>query len=119
MKSWLQNNDVEMYSTHNKGKSAVPKSFIRTLKDSIYKYMTAISKNVYINKLSDIVNKYNNTCHSIIKMKSTDVESSTYIHFGMENNDKHPKFKLKKRTNQAEFSVEKVIKRKGDKLYVK
>ena len=97
MKWQLQNNDVEMYSTHNKEKSVVPKSFIRTLKDSIYKHMTSISKNMYINKLSDIVNKYNNTCHSTIKVKSTDVKSSTYIHFGIESNDKHPKFKLKKK----------------------
>ena len=93
----MQNNDVEMHSTHNKGKSVVPKSFIRTLKDSIYKHMTSISKNTYINKLSDIVNKYSNTCYSTIKVKSTDVKSSTYIHFGIENNDKHPKFKLKKK----------------------
>ena len=48
-----------MYSTHNEGKSVVPERFIRTLKNKIYKYMTSLSKNVYINKLDDIVNKYN------------------------------------------------------------
>ena len=61
MKSWLQDNDIEIYSANNKGKSFVSERFIRTLKNKIYKYMTSISKNVYINKLDDIVNKYNNT----------------------------------------------------------
>ena len=52
-------NDIEMYSTHNEGKSVVAERFIRTLKNKIYKYMTSISKNVYIDKLDDIKNKYN------------------------------------------------------------
>ena len=55
-KKWLKDNDIEMYSVHNEGKSVVAERFIRTLKNKIYKYMTAISKNVYINKLDDIVN---------------------------------------------------------------
>ena len=42
-------------------------------------YMTSISKNVYIDKLHDIVNKYNNSYHSTIKLKLTDVKSNTYI----------------------------------------
>ena len=50
-----------MYSTHNEGKSVVAERFIRTLKDKIYKYMTSISKNVYIDKLDDTLNKYNST----------------------------------------------------------
>ena len=54
-------NDIEMYSSRNKGKSVVAERFIRTLKDKIYNYMTSISKNVYIDKLDDIVNKSNNT----------------------------------------------------------
>ena len=57
MKSWLLVNNIEMYSMYNKGKSVVAESFIRILKDKIYKYMTSVSKNVYINKLDDIVNK--------------------------------------------------------------
>ena len=61
-----------MFSTHNEGKSVVAKRFIRTLKNKIYHYMTSISKNVYIDKLNDIVNKYNNTYHSTIKMKPVD-----------------------------------------------
>ena len=58
-----------MYSIHNEGKSVVAERFIRTIKNKIYKYMTSISKNVYIDKLDDIVNEYNNTYHRTIKMK--------------------------------------------------
>ena len=75
-----------MYSIHNKGISVVPERFIRTLKNKIYKYMTSISKRVYIDKLRGIINKYNNTYHSTIKMKPLDVKSNTYIDFNKENN---------------------------------
>ena len=176
MKSWLVKNDIEMYSTHNEGKSVIAERFIRTLKNKIYKYMTSLSRNVYIDKLDDIVNKYNNTYHSTIKIKPVDVKSNTYIESSKEINNKNPKFKIgdtvritkyknafakgytpnwseedfvikkikntvpwtyvindingeeivgtfyKKewqKTNQKEFRVEKVIKTKGDKLYVK
>ena len=61
MTSWLEKNDIEIYSTHNEEKSVVAERFIRTLKTKIYKYMPSISKNVYIDKSSDIVNEYNNT----------------------------------------------------------
>ena len=165
-----------MYLIHNEGKSVVVERFIRTLKTKIYKYMTAISKNVYIDKLDDIVREYNNTYHRTIKMKPADVKDSTYIDNEKEVNDKDPKFKVGdhiriskyknifakgyttnwseevfvitkikntvqwtygindlngeeiigsfyekelQKTNQKEFRVEKVIKRKGDKLYVK
>ena len=60
---------IEMYSTHNEGKFVVSERFIRTLKNKIYKYMISVSKNVYIDKLDDIVNKYNDTYHSTIKIK--------------------------------------------------
>ena len=83
-----------MYSTHNEGKSVVAETFIRTLKSKIYKYMTSISKNVYIDKLDDIVNKYNNKKHRTIKMKPTDVKDNTYIAFDKEVNDRSPKFKV-------------------------
>ena len=79
IKSWLEEYAAEMCSTHNEGRSIVAKRLIRALKKEIYKYMTSISKNVYIDKLDDIVNKYNNTYHSNIKMKPVDVKSSTYI----------------------------------------
>ena len=138
--------------------------------------MTSISKNVYIDKLDDIVNEYNNTMHRTTKMKPVDVKDNTYIDFGKEVNDNDPKFKIgdhvriskyknifsngytpnwseevfliKKIKNtvpwtyvidvlngeentgtiyekelqkidQQEFRIEKVIKKKGDKLYVK
>ena len=94
MKSWLEKNAIEMYSTHNEGKSAVAERFIRTLKNKIYEYMTSVSKNVYIDKLDDIVNKYNNTYHSTIKMKPVDIISNIYIDSSKEINEKDPKFKI-------------------------
>ena len=173
-KKWLRDNDIVMYSTHNEGKSVVAERFIRTLKNKIYKYMATISKNVYIDKLDDIVDEYNNTYHTTIKMKPADVKDNTYINADKEINNKDPKFKvgdhvriskyknifakgympnwseevfvIKKVKNtvpwtyvindlngeeitgtfyekefriQEEFRIEKVIRRKGDKLYVK
>ena len=168
-KKWLQDNDIVMYSTHNEGKSVIAGRFIRTPKNKIYKYMTSISKNVYINKLDNIVNEYNNTYHTTIK-------DNTYINTDKEVNDKDPKFKVGdhvriskykniiakgytpnwteeifvikevknvvpwtyvindlnggeitgtfyekelQKTNQEEFRIEKIIKRKGNKIYVK
>ena len=176
VKEWLKDNDIEMYLTHNKGKSNLAERFVRFLKTKIYKYMTSISQNVYIDKLDDIVNEYNNKYHRKIKIKPVDFKDNTYIDFERENNVKDPKFKvgdhvriskyknifakgytpnwseevfvIKKvkntvpwtyvindlngeeiigtfyekelqKTNQQEFRIENVIKRKGDKLYVK
>ena len=90
-KKWLKHHDTKMYSTHNSGKSVVAERFIRTLKNKIYKYMPSISKNVYIDKLDDIVNEYNNTYHRTIKMKP--IEANTYINTDKEVNDKDPKRK--------------------------
>ena len=83
-----------MYSTHNERKSIVAERYIRTLKSKIYKYMTSISKNVYIDKLVDIVNEYNNTYHNTIKMKPIDVKDNTYINTDKKINNKDPKFKV-------------------------
>ena len=94
MISWLEKNDIEMYSTHNEGKSVVAERFIRTIKNKIYKHMTSISKNVYIDKLDDIVNEYNNTKHRTIKMKPTDVKDNAFIDFGNEVNENNPKCKV-------------------------
>ena len=55
-----------MYSIHNEGKSVAVERFIRTLKTKIYRHMTSISKNVYIDILNDIVNEYNNIHHRTI-----------------------------------------------------
>ena len=138
--------------------------------------MTSISKNVYIDKLDDIVKEYNNKYHTSIKMKPADVKNSTYIDVKKETNDKNPKFKVGDHvkisknknifakgympnwseeifvirkikntvpwtyvindlnaeeiigtfyekelqgTNQQEYRIEKIIKKKGDNLYVK
>ena len=170
-----------MYSIHSEGKPVVAERFIRTLKAKIYKYMTLIPRNVYINKSDDIVNECNNKYHGTIKMKPVNVKNNTYIdlmewHSNKETNDKDPKFKVGdhariskyknifakrytpnwseevfvikevkntvpwtyvindlngekiigtfyekelQKTNQQEFRIEKVIKKKGEKLYVK
>ena len=68
-KDFLKINNIEMYSTYNEGKSVVAERFIRTLKNKIFKHMTAFSKNIYFDVLDDVVNKYNNTVHTTIKMK--------------------------------------------------
>ena len=94
MKSWLEKNDIEMYSTHNEGKSVIVERFIKTIKNKIYKHMTLISKNLYIDKLDDIVNECNNAKHRTIKMKPIVVKDNTYIDFGKEVNDNYPKFKV-------------------------
>ena len=94
MKSFLQNNNIEIYLAHNEGKSVVAERFIRTLKNKIYKYMTSMSKRVYIDKLDDIVNKHNNTYHRVNKRKPVNVKSSTNIDFDKENNKESPKFKI-------------------------
>ena len=148
-----------MYSIHNEEKSVVAERFIRTLKNKIFKRMTAISKNVYFDVLDDIVNKYNNTVHRTIKMKPIEVTDDSYAEYNEDSNKKDPKFKVGdhvriskyknivgkgytpnwseemfvinkikntsfyekgfQKTNQEEFRIEKIIKRKGNKLYVK
>ena len=75
-KKWLSDNDIIMYSTYNEGKSVVAERFIRTLKNKLYKHMTATGKNVYYDVLDDVVNKYNNTKHSTFKMKPIDVRDN-------------------------------------------
>ena len=83
-----------MYLIHNEGKSVTAERFIRTLKTKIYKYMTSVSKNVYIDKLDEIVSEYNNANHRTIKMKPVDIKDNAYIDFKKEFNDKDPKFKV-------------------------
>ena len=91
-KKWLKENNIEMYSTHNKGKYVVAERFFRTLKNKIYKNMTATSKNVYFNVLNDIVDEYNNIYHKTIKMKPIDVKSDPFAEYNEESNEKDPKF---------------------------
>ena len=83
-----------MYSTHNEQKFVVAEKFVRTLKNKIYKYITSISKNKYIHKLDDIVNKYNNTYHSTIKMNPVDVNQAHILNLVNKLNIKIPNLKL-------------------------
>ena len=110
MKSWLQDNDIETYSTHNEGKPVVDERFIRKLKNKTYKYMILVSKNLYIDELADLVNKNNNTYHSTIKIKPIEVKSGTYNEFDKENNKKDPKFEV---GNHVRISKCKTIFAKG------
>ena len=107
-----KDNDIEMYFTYNEGKSVAAERFIRILKTKIYKYM-AISKNVYINKLDDIANEYNNTYHRTIKLKPVDLKDNTYIDFNKEVNDKDPKCKV---GDYVRVSINKIIFAKGCRL---
>ena len=93
-KDFLKINNIEMYSTYNEGKSVVAERFIRTLKNKIFKHMTAISKNVYFDVLDDIVNKYNNTIHKNIKMKLIDVTDDSYAEYNEDFNKKILDLKL-------------------------
>ena len=173
---FLKINNIEMFSTYNEGKSVFAERFIRTLKNKIFKHMTAISKNVYFDALDDIVNKYNNAVYITIKMKTIEVTDDSYAEYNEDSNKKDPNFKnvdyvriskyknifakgntpnwseemfvinkIKntvtwtyaisdlnggeitgsfferelKKTNQNEFRIEQIIKRKGNTLYVK
>ena len=93
-KDFLKIKNIEMYSTYNEGKSVVAERFIRTLKNKIFKHMTAISKNAYFDVLDNNLNKYNNKVHRSIKMKRTDVTSNSYAEYNEDLNKKDPKFKV-------------------------
>ena len=129
VKKRLKCNDIEICSKHNQGKLVVAERFIRNLKTKIYKYMTSISKNVYIDKLTGIVNGYNNTYHRTVKMKPVDVKDNKYIdsmewHSSKEVNDKVPKFKVgdhvksSKQTGLKKFFVIKNVKNTVPWTYV-
>ena len=102
-KKCLSDNDIIMYSTYNEDKSVVPERFIRTLKNKLYKHMTAIGKNVYYDVLDDIVNKYNNTKHSTIKMKPIDVKDNNKRVYIDEHNEKDSRFKVGDRVRISKF----------------
>ena len=102
-KRFLKINNIEMYSTYNEGKSVVAERFIRTLKNKIFKHMTAISKNVYFDVSDDIVNKYNNTVHRTIKIKPIDVTSDSYAEYNEDSNEKDPKFKVVYRARISKY----------------
>ena len=99
---WLSDNDINMYSTYNEGKSVVAERFIRTFKNKLYKHMTATGKNVYYDVLDDAVNKYNNTKHSTIKMKPIDVKNNKRVYID-EHNEKDSRFKVGDRVRISKF----------------
>ena len=102
-KKWLSDNNIIMYSTYNEGKSVVAERFIKTLKNKLYKNMTATGKNVYYDVLDDIVDKYNNTKHSTIKMKPIDVKDNNKRVFVDEHNEKDSRFKVGDRIRISKF----------------
>ena len=101
-KKWLSDNDIIMYSTYNEGKSVVAEIFIRTLKNKLYKHMTAAGKNVYYDVLDDVVNKYNNTKDNTIKMKPIDVGDNKRVYID-EHNEKDSRFKVGDRVRISKF----------------
>ena len=102
-KKWLSSNDISMYSTYSEGKSVVAERFIRTLKNKLYKHMTATGKNVYYNVLDDIVNKYNNTKHSAIKMKPKNVKDDNNRIYIDEHNKKSARYNVGDRVRISKF----------------
>ena len=99
---WLSDIDIIMYSTYNEGKSVVAERFVRTLKNKLYKHMTATGKNVYYDVLDDVVNEYNNTKHNTIKMKPVDVGDNKSV-FIDEHNEKDSRFKVGDRVRISKF----------------
>ena len=86
-----------MHSIYNERKSVVAERFITTLKNKIFKNVTAISKNVYFDVLDNIVDKYNKTVHKTIKIKPIDVTGDSYAKYNENSNKKGPKFKISDR----------------------
>ena len=102
-KKWLSDNDIIMYSTFNEGKSVSAERFIRTLKNKLYKHMTATGKNVYYDVLDDVVNQYNNTKHNTIKMKPKDVKNDNKKVYIDEYNKKDSRFNVGDRVRISKF----------------
>ena len=102
---WLSDNDINMFSTYNEGKSVVAERFIRTLKNKLFKHMTATCKNVYYDVLDDVVNKYNNTKHSTIKMKPIDVGHNNKRVYIDEHNEKDSRFKVGGRVRISRYKI--------------
>ena len=101
-KKWLSGNNINMYSTYNEGKSVVAERFSRTLKNKLYKHVTATGKNVYFDVLDDLVNKYNNTKHSTIKMKPKDIRDNKRVYID-EHNEKDSRCKVGDRVRISKF----------------
>ena len=102
-KKWLSSNNIIMYSTYNERKSVAAERFIRTLKNKLYKHITATGKNVYYDVLDNIVNEYNNTKHNTIKMKPKDNKDSNKIVYIEQHNEKSAKFNVGDRVRISNF----------------
>ena len=102
-KKWLSDNGIIMYSTYNEGESVIAERFIRTLKNKLYKHMTANGKNVYYDVLDDVVNEYDNTKHSTIKMKPIDVKNNKRVYID-EHNENDSRFKVGDRVKISKFN---------------
>ena len=100
---WLSDNDIIMYSTYNEGKSVVAERFIRTLKNKLYKHMTATGRKVYYDVLEDVVNKYSNTKHNPIKIKPIDVGDNNKRAYIAQHDEKDSKFKVGNRVRISKF----------------
>ena len=104
-KKWLSDNDIIMYLMHNEGKSVVAERFIRTLKNKLYKHMTATGKNLYYDVLDDVINKYKNETikkKTTIKMKPIDVKNNKRVYID-EHNENNSRFKLGDRVKISKF----------------
>ena len=99
-KDFLKINKIEKYSTYNERKSVVAARFIRTLKNKIFKHMTAFQQNIYFGVLDHLVDKYSNTVHRTIKVNPIDVTADYYAKYNkdpsmeLHPNKKNPKFKV-------------------------
>ena len=100
---WLSDNDINMYSTYNEGKSVVAERFIRTLKNKLYKHMIATGKKVYYDVLDNVVNIYNNTEHSTVTMKPIDVGDNNKRAYIDEHNEKDSKVKVGDRVRISRY----------------
>ena len=103
-KKWLSDNDIIMHSNFNGGKSVVAERFIRTLKNKLYRHMTATGKNAYYDVLDDVANEYNNTKHNTIKMKPKDVGDNKRVYIN-EHNEKDSRFKVGDRVRISKFKI--------------
>ena len=102
-KKWLKNNGINMYSTYNEAKSVITERVIRTLKNKLYKNMTAVSRNVYYDVLDNVVKKYNNTVHSTTGMKPKNVKYYNVTEYIEESNKKDPTFKIGDRVRMSRY----------------
>ena len=102
-KKFLKINSIEVYSTHNEGKSVVAERLITRLKSKIFKHMAAISKNLYFNVLDDIIDKYKNTVHRTIKMKPIDVMPDSCADYNEDSHEKDPKFNVGDRVRISKY----------------